>query len=161
MMSFFARLFARAEPVLSAAVPRDAAAFAILHAASFNRGWSEQEFEQLLTDRNVIADRASTGRKSIGFILSRIAAEEAEILSVAVARPWRGRGVARDLLDRHLRRLAGVRVQSVFLEVDEANIPARRLYERAGFSEVGRRKGYYPQASGAASSALVLRRDLV
>ncbi len=111
MMPFFRRLFGRAEPVLSAAVPRDAAAFAPLHAASFNRGWSEQEFEQLLTDRNVIADRASAGRQSIGFILSRLAAGEAEILSVAVAPAWRGRGLGRSLLERHLRRLAGARVQ--------------------------------------------------
>jgi ribosomal-protein-alanine N-acetyltransferase len=48
----------------------------------------------------------------------------------------------------------------VFLEVDEDNEPARRLYRRAGFREVGRRPGYYPQAGGNAATALVLRRDL-
>src|SRR4051794_8742780 len=106
-MNLFARLFGRAEPVLGAALPREAAAFATLHAASFNRGWSEQEFEHLLTDRSVIADRAGRGRGIVGFILSRRAADEAEILSVAVARAARGRGLARSLLDLHLRRLAG------------------------------------------------------
>ena len=92
----------------------------------------------------------------IGFILSRMAAGEAEILSVAIAPRQRGRGFARPLLDLHLRRLAGLGTRAVFLEVDESNAPARALYRRAGFRDVGRRQSYYQ--SGA--SALVLRRDL-
>jgi ribosomal-protein-alanine N-acetyltransferase len=156
-MSWLSRLFARAEPTLSPASPRDAASLAALHGASFSRGWGESEFEQLLTDRSVVVDRAASGRHNVGFIVSRSAADEAEILSVAVARAWQGRGLARGLLDLHLRRLAGLRLRAVFLEVDEDNRPARRLYARAGFREVGRRPGYY---SGG-KSALVLRRDLV
>ena len=156
-MSWFSRLFARGEPTLSAATPRDAPSLATLHAALFSRGWSENEFEQLLTDRSVITDRAASGRRNVGFIVSRRAADEAEILSVAVARAWQGRGLARRLLDLHLRRLAGLRLRAVFLEVGEDNTPALRLYARAGFREVGRRPGYY---SGG-KSALVLRRDLV
>jgi ribosomal-protein-alanine N-acetyltransferase len=159
MKALLRRLFGRSEPALAPARPRDATALSALHAASFNRGWSEQEFEQLLTDRNVMADRAASGRATVGFILSRRAADEAEILSVAVARSWRGRGLARRLLDLHLRRLAGLGLRAVFLEVDEDNTPARRLYARAGFREVGRRPGYYAQSGG--KGALVLRRDLV
>jgi ribosomal-protein-alanine N-acetyltransferase len=93
-------------------------------------------------------------------MLSRRAADEAEILSVAVAPRRRGRGLARKMLDLHLRRLAGRGTRTVFLEVDEANQSARRLYARAGFREVGQRKGYYTQESGVASTAVVLRRDL-
>jgi [ribosomal protein S18]-alanine N-acetyltransferase len=159
MIGWLTRLFGRAEPALSSATPRDAAALATIHMASFNRGWSEHEFEQLLTDRSVVADRAVSGRSNVGFILSRRAADEAEILSVAVARSWRGRGLSRRLLDLHLRRLAGLGLRAVFLEVDEDNTPARRLYARAGFYEVGRRPGYYAQSGG--KGALVLRRDLV
>ena len=158
-MNWLARLFARAEPTLSTGTPRDARALAVIHAASFNRGWSEHEFELLLTDRSVVADCATSGRRNIGFILSRRAADEAEILSVAVARTWRGRGLARRLLDLHLRRLAGLGLRAVFLEVDEDNTPARRLYARAGFREVGRRPRYYARSGG--KGALVLRRDLV
>jgi [ribosomal protein S18]-alanine N-acetyltransferase len=47
-------------------------------------------------------------------------------------------------------------VDSVFLGVDENTAPARRLYRKAGFAEVGGRKAYYQQGA----SALVLRRDL-
>jgi ribosomal-protein-alanine N-acetyltransferase len=114
----------------------------------------------LLIERNTVAHRAILGRTMAGFILSRLAAGEAEILSVAVAPARRGKGLARRLLDLHLRRLAGLSVRAVFLEVDEDNEPARRLYRRAGFREVGRRPGYYPQAGGNAATALVLRRDL-
>jgi ribosomal-protein-alanine N-acetyltransferase len=80
---------------------------------------------------------------------------------VAVARAARGRGLARALLDLHLRRLAGFGLRAVFLEVEEDNLPARRLYARAGFQEAGRRANYYVQGRARAAAALVLRRDLV
>jgi len=156
MMNLVARLIGRTEPVMAEASERDAAAIAALHAASFQRGWGEDEFHRLLLDRNVVCHRATAGRSLIGFILSRLAAGEAEILSVAIAPSWRGRGFARPLLDLHLRRLAGLGARTVFLEVGETNAPAGRLYRRAGFDEVGRRQGYYE----GGATALVLRRDL-
>jgi [ribosomal protein S18]-alanine N-acetyltransferase len=160
-MMGFLRWFARSEPTLSEASMRDAAALAALHAAAFRRGWSEDEFERLLLDKTVIAHRAMIGAALAGFIVSRLAAGEAEILSVAVARGQRGRGLARKLLDLHLRRLAGLATTAIFLEVDEDNAPARRLYARAGFRDVGRRPAYYAHDAQAPSNALVLRRDLV
>lgn len=160
MIEFVTRMLSRAEPTLSEAEPSDAPAFAMLHAAAFRRGWSEDEFERLLTERNVVAHRAMAGRKLVGFILSRLAAEEAEILSVAVAASRQGRGIAGRLLDLHMRRLAGLGVKALFLEVDEDNTPARRLYARAGFHEVGIRPAYYPAAARPASAARMLRRDL-
>ena len=144
------------EPGLSEAGPRDARAFAALHGVSFHRGWSDGEFEQLLLDRNIVAHRALVSGRLVGFILSRLTLDEAEILSVAVASSRRSKGLARRLLDLHLRRLAGLGARTVFLEVDEGNVPARRLYQRAGFRDVGRRPGYYAPGQGA----LILRRDL-
>ena len=161
MIGIFARLFSRGEPVLAEAKPRDAIAIATLHAASFRRGWSDGEFERLLLERNIVAHRAAMGRALHGFIISRLAADEAEILSVAVASARRGRGLARGLLNLHMRRLAGLGARAVFLEVDEDNEPARRLYARAGFREVGRRPGYYQHGPDRPANALVLRRDLV
>jgi ribosomal-protein-alanine N-acetyltransferase len=160
MIGLLRSLLARPDPRLSEAGSRDAAAFAALHGRSFRRGWSEDELERLLIDRQVVAHRAMNDRELAGFILSRMAAGEAEILSVAVATRWRGRGVARRLLDLHLRRLAGLGVSAVFLEVEEGNEPALRLYHRAGFREVGRRPGYYAEGAGAPVAARVLRRDL-
>jgi [ribosomal protein S18]-alanine N-acetyltransferase len=156
MMNLVTRLLARPEPSYSEARESDAAAMAALHAAAFQRGWGEDEVQRLLIDRAVVAHRAMIGRTLIGFILSRRAADEAEILSIAVAPARRRHGVARRLLDLHLRRLAGLGARTVFLEVGERNAPAARLYDRAGFHEVGRRHGYYD----GGATALVLRRDL-
>ena len=164
-MGLFAKFFTRDEPMLSDAASRDAAAIAALHAASFRRGWSEQEVEGLLTDRHVIAHRAMTGSKMTGstmagFIMSRLVEDEAEILSVAVAGSRRGRGLARNLLNLHMRRLAALGTRAVFLEVDEHNAAALKLYDRTGFGEISRRANYYPGAGGKPAAALILRRDL-
>jgi ribosomal-protein-alanine N-acetyltransferase len=160
MINLFSKLFAHAEPSLSEASGRDAVAIAALHGGSFARGWSEQEVETLLTDRHVMAHRAMNGSAMAGFIMSRLVEDEAEILSVAVANARRGRGLARSLLNLHMRRLAGMGARAIFLEVDEHNAPAIRLYDRAGFHEISRRPNYYPVPGGKAAAALVLRRDL-
>lgn len=161
MIALLARLFTRGEPALSEAGADDAAAIATLHGASFRQGWSEDEVERLLTDRGVYAHRAMLGRQLVGFILSRVAANEAEILSVAIAATHKRRGLAGRLLRQNLNRLNNAGASAVFLEVDENNAPARRLYDRAGFHEVGRRQGYYRDRHGHASTALVLRCDFV
>jgi [ribosomal protein S18]-alanine N-acetyltransferase len=161
MIGFLGNLFSRGEPALSEAGARDSSAIAALHAASFRRGWNEQEVEGLLSDRHVLTHRAMSGTRLAGFIMSRLVEDQAEILSVAVAERERGRGVARRMLDLHLRRLAGLGALTVFLEVDEHNDPALRLYHRAGFREVSRRPNYYPWTGGKAAAALVLRRDLL
>ncbi len=113
----------------------------------------------MLRDRNIVAHRASVADKVVGFIISRMVAGEAEVLSIAVGASRRGKGLGGRLLDLHLRRLAGLGVRAVFLEVAEDNMSARSLYRRAGFRDVGRRGGYYGASKG--SAALVLRRDIV
>jgi ribosomal-protein-alanine N-acetyltransferase len=158
-MGFISQLFFRPEPVLSEARPKDAPAMAALHAASFRRGWGEDELRSMLGDKAVLAHRAMQGSKLTGFIISRMAADECEILSVAVAASAQGRGLAGRLLHLHLRRLAGLGVRRVFLEVGEDNTPAIRLYSRAGFEQVSRRQGYYQDDAGRQTAALVLRYD--
>jgi [ribosomal protein S18]-alanine N-acetyltransferase len=158
MTSMARRLFARSPVVLSEAGFADARALAALHAGSFQRAWSDGEFVELLRQPNIVAHRAAIGGSLAGFILSRMVSGEAEILSMAVGSSQRSKGLGGQLLHLHLRRLAGLGIGAVFLEVAEDNVPARRLYRRAGFRDVGRREGYYPEGKG--SAALVLRRDL-
>jgi ribosomal-protein-alanine N-acetyltransferase len=160
MIGLIARLFSGGQPVLSDAGPRDAAAISALHAASFRRGWSDGEVAQLLDDAHVVADRARIGSALTGFILTRWAADEAEILSVAVARSARGCGLGHALLRRNLQRLAGLGIRDVFLEVSADNTSALRLYRRMGFDEVGKRERYYGSAATLESTALVLKREL-
>ena len=115
----------------------------------------------MLSERNTLVLRLKVGKKVVGFSVSRAAADEAEILSIAVAESHRGRGLSNNLLLTHLGHLAGRGVRTVFLEVEENNHPARRLYERAGFTVVGRRERYYRQSDGKSLNALLMRRDLL
>ena len=114
----------------------------------------------MLRERNTLVHRLRLGRKVIGFAVSRMAADEAEILSIAVDAGHRGKGLSRNLLLTHLGHLAGHGVRNIFLEVEENNAPARRLYDWAGFGVVGRRERYYKQPDGEQLNALLMRRDL-
>lgn len=162
MKALLSKVFGGREPVLRTAGAADAAALAAVHAASFRIAWDAEEFERLLADRLSRALVATDGPDgaATGFILVRGVKPETEILSVAVVPRRRGRGLARRLLERLLGQLAAEGFTTVFLEVEEGNAPARRLYERTGFAEVGRRAGYYRTASGAPATALVMRRDI-
>jgi ribosomal-protein-alanine N-acetyltransferase len=160
MMHWLCGLWGGGAAVVEPATLRDAPALAQLHGASFHRGWGEGEFESMLSERNTLVHRLRIGRKIVGFSVSRMAADEAEILSIAVAESHRGRGLSSQLLLTHLGHLSGHGVRTVFLEVEENNRPARRLYERAGFAVVGRRERYYRQAGVEPLNALLMRRDL-
>lgn len=96
----------------------------------------------------------------MGFVLSRMAADEAEILTIGVAPLARRKGIAGLLLSTHLGRLTAAGTRRVFLEVDHENHAALALYASFGFQKVGERKAYYRRAEGDSAKALVMRRDL-
>jgi ribosomal-protein-alanine N-acetyltransferase len=160
MSSWLSSLWGGGTAVIEPATLRDAPKLAQLHGASFHRGWGEGEFEGMLAERNTLVHRLRSGRKVIGFAVSRMAADEAEILSIAVAPNHRGRGLSHNLLLTHLGHLAGRGVRTVFLEVEENNQAARRLYDRAGFAVMGRRERYYREPDGQQLNAVLMRRDL-
>jgi ribosomal-protein-alanine N-acetyltransferase len=127
---------------------------AAVHASAFSSAdaWSQNVFSLQLALPNVFGLLHASG----GLILLRIAADEAEILTLAVSPNVRRGGIGATLL-REATTLAGAMgVRTVFLEVSVANGAAHRLYTRAGFIQAGRRRHYYPDHS----DALVLRLDL-
>lgn len=156
MMSLIDYFFPSTPPSLRLASVGDAAELAALHAASFAQGWGADEFERLLSEQAARAHVAVAGARGplLGFVLSHVVVPEAEILSIAVASAARNRGLGRELLAFHLARLAAEGVTTSFLEVEEGNVPALKLYGRMGYQQVGRRKGYYH-----GTDALLLRRD--
>jgi ribosomal-protein-alanine N-acetyltransferase len=136
-----------------------------IHAGSFSRGWSGAEFESLLLQPGthaLIAYRRSVfgRRRAAGFILYRLVADEGEVLTVAVARALRGRGIGRALLDEALRHAYREGAARIFLEVEDTNRAAITLYERAEFRETGRRAGYYGEGRATPGGALVMLRQL-
>ncbi|MFT0859632.1 GNAT family N-acetyltransferase [Ancylobacter sp. G4_0304] len=147
---------------LRAASPADADSFARLHAEGFHIAWDGAEFERLLADplSRAWLVTAGPGGPAAGFVLFKGVRPETEILSVAVARARRREGIGRLLLERSFALLAAEGFRTVFLEVEDGNAAALRLYEHLGFREIARRRGYYRTASGASATAIVMRRDI-
>lgn len=84
-----------------------------------------------------------------GFVLARVAADEAEILTLAVAPPARRQGVARALLAAAHAEAAARGAVASYLEVAAGNEAALALYAAAGYRAVGRRPGYYADGGDA------------
>lgn len=93
----------------------------------------------------------------VGIIVTRVAADEAEILNLAVLPTLRRRGLARGLLLTALAAARAFNARRAFLEVRESNLGARAFYSRMGFTEFGRRRAYY---QGPAEDALILTLQL-
>jgi ribosomal-protein-alanine N-acetyltransferase len=142
-------------------IGKDADAIGKLHAAGFYRGWPREEFESFLRDPDSPVYVAIDARRRVaGFMILRLAADEAELITIAVDPRWRGKGVGRALLRAGFDDLLMSRARRMFLEVAADNAAAVHLYEAEGFSQVGRREGYYARAAGAPATALVMARDL-
>jgi ribosomal-protein-alanine N-acetyltransferase len=94
----------------------------------------------------------------IGFALGRVVLNEAELLLLAVRRDGQRRGIGRLLLDRFSLVAASRGADKLHLEVRDGN-PAARLYTRAGFTELGRRRNYYTGRDGQIYDALTLTRS--
>jgi len=161
-MSFW--WFWTAPPVVEDALDEDLPKLAEIHARSFVHDWDAEELARLKAQPGVsirVARRASPygTRNPFGFLILRQAADEAEVITVAVHPRQRGRGVAKKLMKDGMFRLYGDRCASLFLEVDAANEPAILLYRSLGFRQVGERKGYYRSGEGD-GTALVMRVDL-
>lgn len=155
MFGFGGRL---SSPLRRALSVDDGARCAAIHETGFAAPWSADDIERLIASDATIADGLSLGDALVGFVLSRKAADEAEILTIALDKPHRGKKLSPVLLGDHIARVAQAGAARLFLEVDETNAPACALYARFGFRHVGRRKNYY--AAGARADALVLRADL-
>lgn len=130
-----------------------------LHAETFGEGWSTSAFEDLLRMPGTAAVTALDGTEPLAFLLVRRAADEAEVLTIATRPYAQRRGVARQLLASQLEVLRQQGIRHLFLEVAASNTAALALYLAMGFSEAGRRKGYYRRRDGV-EDAIVMRREL-
>jgi ribosomal-protein-alanine N-acetyltransferase len=128
-----------------------------LHKRCFTtpRPWSATEFEAFLRDPHVLILGDATA-----FALGRVIADEAELLTIAVAPEQRRKGLARRLLADFEQAASGHGALTCFLEVAAGNAPAIALYRGAKYTQTGRRRGYYRLAEGATEDALILSRRL-
>ena len=128
---------------LSAADARDMAA---IHSESFERGWDALEMATH-TQRDLCLGLEQNGTLA-AFIIVSTAADQAEILTIAVRKTARRQGLARRLLDQTVSHLKNMDAGELFLEVAEDNPGALALYRTAGFQPIGRRPGYYRRVTG-------------
>ena len=132
-------------------------AMAGLHALCFSmpRPWSQEEFAELLNSPLCFVLTVEGG-----FVLGRVVAGEAELLTIAVAPDRRRAGLGRHLTAAFLAEARSRGAESAFLEVAASNAVARALYAAAGFTAAGQRRGYYHAPDGRREDALVLVRSL-
>jgi ribosomal-protein-alanine N-acetyltransferase len=141
--------------------PNDAYAMAKLHKLSFAHPWDENALRNLMDKPGALALAAfEPPHELVGFVLSRQAADESEILTIATDPGKRRKGIAASLLS-HMLELTQLRgAQRVFLEVSSNNKGALALYDHFGFEEIDRRKGYYNQGGAGGEDALVMALEL-
>lgn len=135
-----------------------------MHKICFADAWSAESMQALLdmpgTAGLIAVDGGSltpalAAPGPAGLVLWRAVAGEAEILTIAVLPPWRGRGLGGRLLDAALAASAQAGAEAMFLEAAADNNAALALYHARGFERVGLRKGYY-----AGKDAVVMRRTI-
>lgn len=109
-----------------------------LHKACFpNKPWSASDFADLKKSGcDIIASQN-------GFVVWRVVADEAEIITIGVHPDARKSGIASAMLviiENDIKKRGG---KKIFLEVAENNEPARKLYEANGYKKIGIRPKYY------------------
>jgi ribosomal-protein-alanine N-acetyltransferase len=122
--------------------------------------WSRANFLDSLASGYqawVLRDQAM---RLLGYFLIMQVVDEAHLLNVAVAEEWQGQGLGRFLLNQSVACARGLGMESMLLEVRPSNARALGIYERYGFEQIGRRKGYYPAADQQREDAIVMRYTL-
>lgn len=123
--------------------------------------WSEGIFHDCLAgDYEILAYRVRTS--VVGFSVWMRVPDELHLLNLCIDPAWQGQGLGRAALEHGKRMLVARGLGAMLLEVRKSNRVAQTLYARAGFVEIGRRKGYYPagqdgQGRGQREDAIVMR----
>jgi ribosomal-protein-alanine N-acetyltransferase len=143
---------------LRPAGPADVRALAAVHATSFDAPWAADDFAALMAPSGTLAVLVEDDGP-IGFVMIRVIAGDAEVLTLAVDPARRRSGVGRALMSAGLRAAAIQGADAMFLEVAVDNPAAVALYESLGFETAGRRPAYYRRAAGMVD-AVILRRSL-
>ncbi len=143
-------------PIRSAALNDVSAILAIERSAPSAAHWTSEQYAELIGSGVVLVSEEAVSEKTVseeavadeagqisGFICAKPVAGEWEIENVVVAAKFLRHGIANELLRKLIQRAESEAASAILLEVRESNLPARQLYEKHRFREVGRRRGYY------------------
>ena len=131
-------------------------AVAALETICFSDPWSENSVSSELKNKLSLWLVAEENGTVAGYIGSQTCGEESDVMNVAVHPDFRRRGIAEALVNALVEELKAIGSHCLTLEVRASNVPAIALYEKMGFSEIGRRKNYYRNPR---EDALILRKE--
>ena len=132
------------------------AQIAALEKICFSDPWSENSIASELENKLAHWLVAQEGEMVAGYIGSQTVMGETDMMNVAVHPDFRRRGIAEALVKRLVEDLKVMESHCLTLEVRASNAPAIALYEKLGFSQIGRRKNYYRNPR---EDALILRKE--
>ena len=132
------------------------AQIAALEKICFSDPWSERSIASELANKLAFWLVATEGETVAGYIGSQTVMEETDMMNVAVHPDFRRQGIAEALVNGLVEHLKAMGSRCLTLEVRASNAPAIALYEKLGFTEIGRRKNYYRNPR---EDALILRKE--
>ena len=132
------------------------AQIAQLEKICFSDPWSERSIASELDNQLAFWLVATEGETVAGYIGSQTVMDETDMMNVAVHPDFRRQGIAEALIHNLVEQLTVMGSHCLTLEVRASNAPAIALYEKLGFSEIGRRKNYYRNPR---EDALILRKE--
>ena len=131
-----------------------------LEAAVYPHPWSRGNFVDSLASGYSAWTLRDDAGALVGYFLLMSAVDEAHLLNVAVAKERQRERIGLYLLDKVVACARGLSMESILLEVRPSNLRAQKIYAQYGFTEIGRRKAYYPAHNGQREDAIVMRYTL-
>ena len=122
----------------------------------FTDPWNEDSVASELINPLSLWLAAVDAEQVVGYVGSQSVMGEADMMNIAVHPDYRRQGIAEALVQELVARLRDKEVYCLLLEVRASNAPAQALYEKLGFTQVGRRKNYYRSPK---EDALILRKE--
>ena len=129
---------------------------AALEAICFHDPWSEKSVASELTNPLSLWLVALNGDQVAGYVGSQSVLGESDMMNVAVHPDFRRQGIAEKLCLALVDALKEKGNHCLTLEVRASNDPAKALYEKLGFTQVGLRKNYYRNPK---EDACILRKE--
>ena len=127
-----------------------------IEAASFAHPWQESLFIDVLSASGKYFFVNEMDGKPVGYIILETVLDEGHITDLAVDEKYRNKGIGKELIEKVMGLARELKISSIFLEVRESNEAAKALYQKLGFKQTGKRKGYYPRNEDALAFKLTL-----
>ena len=124
--------------------------------ASFSDAWTKTMFKDSFASSYFFGLVWEEEGEIVGYVCGDAIFEDAQLMSIATSPNHRKKGIARGLLAAFEKECVNRGATVCFLEVRVSNTPARTLYERVGYEQIGVRKRYYPDGE----DALVMQKTL-